>query len=908
MTIRNLDGLLRPTSIALVGPNTIGKAALTCLLDRIADSGYLAPVTLVGFGEDVHGAFQTQASLSDLKQMPDLAILVCGPEPAAGMIAQLGAGGTRAALMISGEYEIWSQEVVTAVLKAAQPYTLRLVGPGSIGVATPEHALQAHLAVGAAPDGNLALVARSGAIINATLAWASGHGVGFSHVVSLGQRVDVDSADLLDWFAADAATTAVLVHMEAIANARKFLSAARATARVKPIVVIRSGTSTDTHGLGQTHAGQLASVDAVYEAVFRRAGMLRVDGLDELFDAVETITRLRPTAGRRLAIVSNGQALATMTADALRAQGGLLALPGEETLGAIAACVAGEGQASNPVILSAAAEGDAYETVIAALLADRAVDGVLVVAAPTALVPITATAKSIAKAAQTAHMRPLQRKALLGAMITSDAQARRILEAAGVPCSRSPAEAVRAFMYLARYAEAKKQLMASPPSVQTDFTPEPGKVRAIVAQALAAKRTWLTPTECYDVLAAYGIACIDTILASDAEEAMKAARLLFQSTEDCTVKIASPDLPFAPETDGSVVGLRSAEAVRDAAKKLLDHFAKTQPDAELTGVIVQPTASQRPGTDLFAGIADDPVFGPIIVTGQGGEAVEVAGDFALDLAPRDLNLARALFERTRISGLYRVGKNQAKAEMVALTLVKLSQIAVDVPEVREMDLNPFRVDANGVLVQNVRISVAHPEAVPGRLANTRLAIRPYPKEWEQTLELKDGSTAFVRPVRPEDENLFKAFFETISAEDLRLRFFAPVRDFSHAFLARLTQLDYSRAMAFAAFDKADGELLGAVRLHADPDHKNGEYAILVQSSLKGKGLGWALMKMIIRYAAADGIETITGEVLKENTVMLEMCKTLGFSIHPTPGDEMVVTVTLPVAAAQEAGKPVRTAS
>ncbi|AXS39373.1 GNAT family N-acetyltransferase [Breoghania sp. L-A4] len=903
MTIRNLDGLLRPTSIALVGPNTIGKAALTCLLDRIADSGYLAPVTLVGFGEDAHGAFQTQASLSDLKRMPDLAILVCGPEPAAELIAQLGAGGTRAALLISGEYETWPQDVLTAVLKAAQPTTLRLVGPGSIGVASPDHTLQAHLAVSAAPAGNLALVARSGAIINATLAWASGHGVGFSHMVSLGERVDVDAADLLDWFAADTATTAVLVHMEAIANARKFLSAARAVARTKPIVVIRSGTSTDTHGLGQTHAGRLANVDAVYEAVFRRAGMLRVDGLDEMFDAVETITRLRPTTGRRLAIVSNGLALATMTADALRAQEGLLAAPGKETLETIEACVAGEGQASNPVVLSSAATGDAYETVIAALLADRAVDGVLIVAAPTALAPITTTAKSIAKAAQTAHMRPLQRKAVLGAMITSDAQARRILEAAGVPCSRSPAEAVRAFMYLARYAEAKKQLMANPPSVQSDFTPEPGKVRAIVAQALAAKRAWLTPTECYDVLAAYGIACVDTILASTAEEAMEAARILFQSTDDCTVKISSPDLPFAPETDGIVVGLRSEEAVRDAAQKLLDHYAKTHPDATLTGVIVQPTASKRPGTDLFAGLADDPVFGPIIVTGQGGEAVEVTGDFALDLAPLDLNLARALFERTRVSGLYRDPKNRAKAEMVALTLVKLSQIAVDIPEIREMDLNPFRVDINGVLVQDVRINVARPAAVPGRLANSRLAIRPYPKEWEQTLDLKDGSHVFVRPVRSEDENLFKAFFEKVSAEDLRLRFFAPVRDFSHAFLARLTQLDYSRAMAFAAFDTPDGELLGAVRLHADPDHKSGEYAILVQSSLKGKGLGWALMNLIIRYAAADGIETITGEVLKENTTMLEMCKTLGFSIHSTPGDETVVTVTLPVsAAAPEAGK------
>lgn len=915
MTIRNLDGLLRPKSIALVGPNTIGTAALSCLLDRIADSGYLAPVTLVGFtDDDAHGAFQTVDTLSDLTRMPDLAVLVCGPEPAAALIAQLGSGGTRATLLISDEHETWPPDVLDAILKAAQPYTLRLVGPGSIGVASPAHNLQANLAVSAAPAGNLALVARSGAIINATLAWAAGHGVGFSHMVSLGERVDVDAADLLDWFAADPDTTAILVHMEAVAKARKFLSATRAVARAKPVIVMRSRTSLDKlgdgHGHGLTHAGRLANVDAVYDAVLRRAGVLRVDGLDEMFDAVETITRLKPTTGRRLAIIANGQALATMAADALIDQDGLLAIPGDATVAAIAPFVPGAGTGvANPVVLNSDAVPEDYENVIATLLADKAIDGVLVVAAPTALAPITPTAKAVARAAQASHARPLRRKAVLGAMLTSDAEPRRRLEAAGVPCSRTPAEAVRAFMYLARYAEAKKQLMANPPSLHADFTPEPSRVRAIVAQALAAGRKWLTPTECYDVLAAYGIACTDTILASTPQEAMQAAGLLFQSCDSCMVKIASPDLPFAPETDGIAVDLRTEKAVRDAAENLLAYYRKAQPDAELIGVTVQPTPLQGPGTDLFAGLADDPVFGPIIVTGQGGEAVEISRDVAFDLAPLDLNLARALFARTRISGLYADGKNSVKAEMVALTLVKLAQIAVDIPEIREMDLNPFRVDANGVLVLGARVRVAKPEIVPGRLANTRLAIRPYPKEWEQTLELKDGSTVFVRPVRPEDENLFKAFFEKVSQEDLRLRFFAPVRDFSHTFLARLTQLDYSRAMAFAAFDKPDGEMLGAVRLHADPDHKSGEYAILVQSTLKGKGLGWALMNLIIRYAAADGIETITGEVLKENTTMLEMCKTLGFSIHTTPGDEAVATVTLPIIAdAMTAAAEIKAAS
>lgn len=892
MTIRNLDGLLRPTSIAIVGPNTIGQAALDCLLQRIADSGYLAPITLIGFGDDAHGAFHAADTLGDLDRMPDLAVLVCGQEPAAALIAQLGAGGTRAAVLISGEGEDWPQETLTAILKAARPHTLRIVGPGSIGIASPKHNLQAHLAVSQAPEGNLALVARSGAIINATLAWAAGRGVGFSHIVSLGERVDVDAADLLDWFAGNADTAAVLVHMEAVAKARKFLSAARAISRIKPVVVMRSGTSFDRRGSGLTHAGRLATVDAVYDAVLRRAGMLRVDGLDEMFEAVATITRLRPTTGRRLAIVANGLALATIAADSLTAQGGLLAEPAAETLVGLGDYVHADSP-GNPVVLAGDAPGAAYEAAIAALIKDRAVDGVLIVAAPTALAPIALTAKAIAKAAQETHAQPMRRKAIVGALATSDDAPRRTLEAAGVPCVPSPAEAVRAFMYLARYAEAKKQLMANPSSLHEDYTPDVDKARAIALAALEDGRTWLTPDECRGVLTAYGIASLEAILARDADGAADAATRLLGSNDSCTVKIVAPHVPFLLPSEITTSGLKSPDAVRAAAQALLARWQEDHPDIGIDGIAVR-SDRMTATPPLFAGLADDPVFGPIVVAGQGGEAVEATGDVALDLAPLDMNLARALCERTLISRLFRGARNAAKADMIAMKLVKLAQIAVDVPEIREMDLNPIHVDADGVLVHDARIAVARPESTPGRLANSRLAIRPYPKEWEQTLELKDGTSVFVRPIRSEDEDLFKAFFEKVSLEDLRLRFFTPVRDFSHTFLARLTQLDYSRAMAFGAFDGPEGDMLGVVRLHADPDHKTGEYAILVQSDLKGAGLGWALMNLIIRYAAADGIETITGEVLKENTTMLEMCRSLGFSIRSTPDDDSIATVTLPV--------------
>ena len=826
MTIINLDGLLKPKSIALIGPNYLGEDELSSLLERMADSGYLSPTTLVGF-HDTHGAFSEADSLDDMDQMPDLAVLACGPDHAVETIARLGAGGTRAAVMIASGFEVWPPETLKGMLEAARPYNLRLIGPGSLGISSPSRRIQVHLSVETVPGGDLAMVCRSGIIMNATLSWAAAHGVGFSHVVSLGDRVDVDIADLLDWFTSDVETRAIMVQLETVTNARKFLSAARAASRAKPVVLIRTGVSTDPSPSSLTAAGRLATMDAVYDAALMRAGVLRVTGLDDMFDAAETVTRVHPNLGRRLAIIANSRSLATLAADRVAALGGEIAQISAVTEEAVQPMLRSFVAPENPLIIPSNAPPESYQELIRLLLADRNVDGIVVVSAPTAFAQPMGTAAAIVAAAGRQAGQPRAKKAVIAALATAEQAPQRMLEAAGIPCYRTSAEAVRAFMYVARYSEGKKLLMANPPSLPGDFTPQMEVARAIVTNALAEPRDWLDHSECRDVLAAYG-------------------------------------LNYGPAPS-----------------------------------IPRKAGSKVPG-ELFAGLADNPTFGPVIVFGQGGSAVDYAGDYGLDLAPLDLNLAEALIARTRISRLFHdADENELSRHIrhaIAMVLVKLAQLAVDIPEIREIDLNPFYVDEDGIVtITDMRIAIAPPNIVPGRMATSRLAIRPYPKEWERTLQIKDGRRFFVRPVRPDDEDSFKAFFEAVSAEDLRLRFFAPVRDFSHAFLARLTQLDYSRAMAFAAFDVSTGVMVGAVRLHADPDHKTGEYAIMVQSDLKGKGLGWMLMNLIIEYAEGDGIETITGEVLKENSTMLDMCRSLGFKIRPSSDDESISVVTLSVA-------------
>lgn len=898
MSIRNLDGFFAPRSIAVIGPSRHEMDAAGVLLERLEAAGFRGKLFLVGLtaaGQDTDKHFR---STEDLPAAPDIAIYLGAPEAAPAIISNLGARGTKAFLIVSPGFETWPEDLTTKCLKAARPHQVRLVGPGSLGLAAPHFNLDVLLAPAAPLRGELALIGRSSAVLNSTLAWASSRSIGFSSVISLGEKLDVDIGDLVDYFAQDYRTRAILLHMEAITSPRKFMSATRAAARSKPVIVIRSGRSRDITGTGTTHAGRMTDQDAVYEAAFRRAGILRVDNLDEMLEAVETLTRLRIPRCERLAILANGRSFATLATDRLADMGGRLATFSETTEAELSGfCRPGQ-KAGNPLTLKEHLSPTDIEQALGSLLADPAVDGVLALQAPSAFSDPSAVAGAIANAARNDKKRTGRRKALVAGLAAGSPEDRRQLDAAGVPAFTSPASAVRGYMYLARDAAAREFLMAAPASLPSDFATDAAGARSIVDNALEHGRHWLNPEEVQAILTAYGVPVMETRLAPMPETAAEYSREIFKSHKHCVLKVISPDLPFKSRIDGVRLGLETPEAVRKAGEEMLARVETDYPDARLDGLTVQPMLEDRHGLELYLGLADDPVFGPTLVFGHGGTIVETNADIALELPPLDLKLAHALIDRTRISRLLSGGNGRPELdrEAVALSLMKLSQIAVDIPEILELDINPLVARKDGVLVLDSRMALGVPKIHPGRSGTSRLAIAPYPVEWEQTMDLKDGSSVFVRPVRPEDEDLFKTFFEAVSPTDLRLRFFAPVKDFSHKFLARLTQLDYSRAMAFAAIDPDTGALLGVVRLHADPNHATGEYAVMVRSDLKGHGLGWALMKLIIRYAKADGIQTIKGEVLKENTSMLGMCQALGFSVRTSPDDPAIADVTLPVSA------------
>jgi acetyltransferase len=894
MSTYRLDRLFSPRSIAVIGASPRPTSPGRAVLRNLRAAGFPGAIALVNPHYPEIEGVRSVRTVEDLPEVPDLVVIAAPPQSVPDIVAAAGEKGAAAAIIITAGLGHGEGSRAHASEQAARARGLRLVGPNCLGVIAPRACLNASFAASTPPAGDLALISQSGAIAAGLVDWSLLHDIGFSAVVSLGDKIDVDFSDLLDYFALDRATRAILLYVESINNARKFMSAARAAARIKPVVVVKSGRHAQGAKAAQTHTGALAGADAVYDAAFRRAGLLRVLDLDELFAAAETLGRVRPFPGKRLAILTNGGGLGVLAVDRLADLGGTLAALSPRTIERLDAELPPIWSRGNPVDIAGDADASRYTAALKELLADAENDAVLVMNVPTALASSEAAASSVASACQADRSRWLRPKPIFAVWLGSGTAVTHTFEAAGIPNYATESDAVRGFMHLVRYREALDILTATPPSLPQDFQPDVETARTILAGVVAEGRTWLDPIETTRLLGAYSIPVAPALLARDADEAATAAKAILAQGSTVVAKILSPDIVHKSEVGGVRLNLTSEAAVREAVADILARAKAARPDARIRGVTIHPMVLRPKARELIAGIADDPTFGPVIVFGRGGTAVEVIGDKALALPPLDLALARALIARTRVSRVLTTYRDVPAADIdaIALLLVKLAQLGADLPELRELDLNPVLADESGLIAVDARAAVA---PVAGRIrpsGHPRFAIRPYPKEWERRTTLRDGAAIFVRPVRPEDESLYGAFFAGVTEHDLRLRFFAPVKEFGHGFIARLTQIDYARAMAFVAIEETSGQLLGVVRLHADANYESAEYAILIRSGLKGHGLGYLLMQLIIEYAKAEHLKTIEGQVLSENTAMLDMCRELGFRIASDPLDRDTCIVKL----------------
>jgi acyl-CoA synthetase (NDP forming)/GNAT superfamily N-acetyltransferase len=795
MSIRNFSSLFDPGSVAVIGASLRPGRLGTLVLNNMAEGGYAGALWPVNPKYAELLGVPCYPKVAALPKAPDLAIICTPPATIPGLIAELGARGTRAAVVLTpGLADVKAgggKSVRQAMLDAAKPYLLRILGPGGVGLLAPASGLNASLAPVGARAGRIALVTQSDALMTAALDRARLRGIGFSKCIALGERADIDLGDLLDFLADDADSAAILVYMEDVVCARKFMSAARLAARAKPVIVLKSGRD----------AG-----DPVYDAAFRRAGMLRVQSSEDLFDAAETLSRARPLRGERLAILSNGRALGRIATDALDHADGKLAPLSPETVKRLLREVPGlavqEAPApQHPLDLGGDATPERHAAAFAALLAEPQADAVLLIHAPAAGVDSTRIAETLAPLALAA------RKSVLSCWLGGAALegARRVFDEAGLPAYSTPEQAVRGFMQMVQYRRNQEQLLEVPGQLPPGSQPERAAARDIVRAAIAARRGTLDAAETFAVLAAYGIRMAD-------------------ATDPC---------------------------------------AALRPDAR----------------QLAIGVHGDPVFGPVISFGPGGAAADEPDERVIGLPPLNMVLARELVQRSRAARALAGGRQRAAdVDAVCHTLIQVSDLVADICELASLRIDPLLADADGVLALGARLTLG-----PAR-SSSALAIRPYPKELEQQIQWQGGSL-LLRPIRPEDAPQHVEFFARLDPDDVRLRFFSAIRELQPSQLARLTQIDYDRAMAFIATRRdSDGkpETLGVVRAIADPDNQQAEFAILVRSDLKGRGLGAILFQKLIDYFRSRGTVEIVGEALSENSGVQQLVRRFGGVARPSP--------------------------
>ncbi|MFG1361226.1 bifunctional acetate--CoA ligase family protein/GNAT family N-acetyltransferase [Xanthobacter pseudotagetidis] len=886
MTTRNLDALFRPGAIALVGgsnrPGSIGAV----IARNLFEAGFQGPILTVNPKERAVRSSLNYPSVADLPIPVDLAVIATPPEAIPGVISGLGEKGCRAAVAITAGFDesegAVGPDLRQRMLDAARPHLLRIVGPNCLGFISTGARVNASFAHLMPAKGDVAFVSQSGAMASAVLDWASARGFGFSHIVSLGDKTDVDFGDLLDYLALDNSTRAILLYVESITDARKFMSAGRIAARAKPVIVIKAGRTAAGAKAALSHTGALAGSDAVYDAAFRRAGMLRVGELRELFEAVTTLSSGIRLAGDRLAVLTNSGGAGVLAVDALDGTPGRLGTLAPATVEALDKVLPSGWSHGNPVDIAGNGPSARYRDALAALLSDRGSDAILVLNCPTAVADSSEAADAVMGLLETRPRAPVL-TCWLGEQTV--AQARRRFAARRIPTYETPDEAVRAFAHLVSYQHNQTLLMETPPA-RTFEEPDRGRAREVVDAVLAAGRSVLTEFEAKAVLAAYDIPVVDTRIAATPEEA---GRLAGDIAGPVVVKVISHDVTHKSDVGGVRLDLHSAAAVEDACRAILASVAEKKPGARVEGFTVQQMIRRPNAQELIAGIAHDPTFGPVVLFGQGGTAVEVIADRAVALPPLNGVLAREMIERTRVSKLLAGYRDHPAADIDAIagTLIKVGELLADLPQIAELDINPLLADERGVIALDARI-VVHEAQVSG---TDRFAIRPYPSNQQKEIVLTDGQVLALRPIRPEDEPGLVDVVRRSDPQDVRMRFLGSVKDFPHLMAARLSQIDYDREMAYVAIESS-GEICGVVRIIADPDNEEAEYAIMVRSDMKGRGLGYRLMTEILDHARKRGLKRVFGDVMRENLPMLHMAEDLGFKMRPGSEDPSIMRVDI----------------
>lgn len=865
----NLECIFKPRHVAVVGasdnPGTIGNALMRNLIDG-RFSGTLLPVnpkhrTIYG-----HKCLE---SVSALETGVDLAIIATPIRGVVDIVRQCVENKVGSAIIISaGGKEVGEQgrEIEEKIQRIAHGGGLRIVGPNCMGVLRPNANLNASFATEMPLTGNLAFVSQSGAICSAILDLAFKERIGFSHFVSIGSMLDVDFGDMIDYLGNDSSAKSILLYIESLTNLRKFMSAARSVSRIKPIIVLKSGRSPAGARAAASHTGAMAGEDAVYDAAFKRAGIVRVDTIEELFDCAELMAKQPLPRGPRLAILTNGGGPGVMATDTLARHGQEPAPLDPQMLQAFDSFLPSFWSRGNPIDILGDASAERFGQALEVCLKSKNLDGVLVILAPQAFTDPLAVAETLAATVQD-RLYPTFACWMGGKRIDSAVD---LLNAAGIPTYDTPERAVRAFLYMVEYARSLEMLLEVPSKSGGQMVFDQKKVRKLIAAASAQE--FLPETDSKKILAAYGLPMIRTEIAETVEQASRIGR---EMGYPLVMKVHSADITHKTDAGGIRLDLRSNADVCEAYNQIISSASRYKPDARIEGVTIQPYFS-NPDYEILLGAKRDPNFGPVILFGMGGIFTEVLNDRALGLPPMNRLLARRLMQETKAYSLLKGYRSRPAADMERLEemIIRLSELLIDFPDIAELDMNPVLIKDGKPVAVDARILVL-PIAVPSSL---HLVIGPYPDEDESHMVSLDGRRIFIRPIKPEDAPLLTALFKTLSPTTIYYRFFGRLKELNPEMLARFTQIDYDREIALVAMDEdspADN-ILGVARIIGDADGKTGEFAVLVGDAWQGKGIGGNLLGKCLSIAEKQGYKTVHGIVLNENKNMLTLGKKLGF--------------------------------
>jgi acetyltransferase len=885
-----LTPLFEPGSVAIVGASEIPDKVGSVLMSNMIAAGYRGALYAVNPKYAVVRGVPCYPSVGKIPAHVDLAVVATPARTVPEVITECGRAGVRSAVVITAGFsEVGAEgrKLERELLENARRGGVRLVGPNCLGVARPGLGLNATFARGAALPGSLGLVSQSGAVCAAMLDWATPNRVGFSSIVSLGGSGDIDFGEIIDYLANDAETEHILLYIEGIRDARRFLSSLRAAARAKPVIAMKVGRHPAGSRAAVSHTGAIVGADDVFDAAVERAGVVRVASVGQLVAAAQALaSHVRPK-GDRLAVITNGGGPGVMAADRLADLGLPLADLAPATVEALHGALPANWSHGNPIDLIGDAGSARYRIAVSACLADPGIDGILVILTPQAMTEAEGTARAVVETARGAS------KPLIACWMgeASSVSARRLLHEASIPVFRTPDPAVEMFAHLAAYYRNQRNLLQAPGPAAHLAAPDIRGARLVIDSALAERRKLLSETESKALLAAFHIPIARTVLARSAQDAMLMAQ---EMGFPVAMKIDSPDIAHKSDVGGVRLNLGDAESVRSGYREMLDEVAGKRADARLNGVTVEPMIARPHGRELVVGVIRDSVFGPAITVGMGGTAVEVLRDRAVALPPLNAFLVKAMIGRTRVSRLLGAFRRMPAVDMQALesVLLRVSEMVCELPQLEEFEINPLIVDESGAVAVDARAVVRDPQPVRGRYAH--MAIHPYPTDLVAEWTLADGTAVAARPIRPEDAEMEQAFVRNLSERTRYFRFMNSVRELTPSMLMRFTQIDYDREMAFVCVHGGEDreEEVAVARYVTNPDGRTCEFAIVVADAWQHKGLGRRLLETLIAVARSRGLEVMIGHILAQNEPMLGLCVKLGFRIGDHPEDSTVRRATL----------------